>query len=80
MKIEEISDDSVIYDSLNNKSYIEYQVDCNEKIKNIYLGEKAKNNHTYLIKEIIKSGCQLPTIRVSDNPFRSFKDNVIYGK
>lgn len=80
MKIEEISDNSVIYDSLYNKSYIEYQVDCDEKIKNIYLGEKAKSNHTYLIKRIIESGCKLPTIRVSDNPFRSFKENVILDK
>ncbi|MFV5403138.1 DUF2971 domain-containing protein [Acinetobacter sp. 228] len=79
MKIEEISDSSVIYDNEKQRSYIEYQVDCDSKIKNIYLGEKSKINYTYLIKKIVEANCILPKVRISDNPYRSVKKDVIFN-
>lgn len=80
MRIESIEHSDVIFDMVNNKSYIDYKLDVNEYLTNIYIGEKSKLNHTYLIKEISKKSEKIPKIRISDNPFRSAKKDFIYKK
>lgn len=80
MRIESIEHSDVIFDVVNNKSYIDYKLDVNEYLTNVYIGEKSKLNHTYLIKEISKKSVKIPKIRISDNPFRSDKKDFIYKK
>lgn len=80
MRIESIEHSDVVFDMVNNKSYIDYKLDVNEYLTNIYIGEKSKLNHTYLIKEISKKSEKIPKIRISDNPFRSAKKDFIYKK
>lgn len=53
MKVEDISNIEVSFDSISNKSFIEYKLDCNKYLKNIYLGHKSRLNHTHLIKKLL---------------------------
>ncbi|MCO8086593.1 hypothetical protein [Acinetobacter lwoffii] len=80
MRIENIENSEVVFDMCNNKSYIDYKLDANKYLSNIYIGEKCKLNYTYLIKEIAKLNGRLPKVRVTDNPFRSEKKDFIYSK
>ena len=80
MRIENIENSEVVFDMHNNKSYIDYKLDANKYLSNIYIGEKSKLNYTYLIKEITKLNGRLPKVRVTDNPFRSEKKDFIYSK
>ena len=79
MRIENIENNEVIFDFQNNKSYIEYKLNSNSYLTNIYMGEKCKLNYTYIIKEIKKSNLKVPKIRISDNPYRSEKKDFLYN-
>lgn len=79
MKVEDISNSEVMFDIKANKSFIEYKLDCNKYLKNIYLGQKSRLNHTHLIKKIVDAKGKLPQVRVSDNPFRSDKKDIMYN-
>jgi hypothetical protein len=80
MRIENIENSEVVFDVSNNKSYIDYKLDANKYLCNIYIGEKCKLNYTYLIKGIAELNGRLPKVRVTDNPFRSEKKDYIYKK
>lgn len=80
MIIENIENSEVVFDVSNNKSYIDYKLDANKYLYNIYIGEKCKLNYTYLIKGIAELNGRLPKVRVTDNPFRSEKKDYIYKK
>lgn len=80
MRIENIENSEVVFDISNNKSYIDYKLDANKYLCNIYIGEKCKLNYTYLIKGIAELNGRLPKVRVTDNPFRSEKKDYIYEK
>lgn len=79
MRIENIENNEVVFDFKNNKSYIDYKLNSNRYLVNIYMGEKCKLNYTYIIKEIKKSNLGLPKIRISDNPYRSEKKDFLYN-
>lgn len=67
-----LKDDKVTADYESSKTYIDYPLNMNESLVNIYIGKAIEKKSVALTKEILSLKLpKSPKIRLSENPFRN---------